>query len=611
MMAYVEAYCAPATQRHHDEGDKCKVQPPGPMLVTDPSDKARVLANCIEWDSDGTAICIRCQETLMSTVVPLFFHTTKKFKSFTRKLYRWGFRLVKANLPTWPDSMRSKGSIERGKKRQTDQAGFRQEHTSKRQYNEWHMQCNKNTDRTLSKSRTAEPHGLLIFANSSFLRDDRVRINDMTSHSAATVAKLHSPDERHYQDCQGMYHIREVRPWSDAHRINSVQGGLYCGNQNDHSLSPPRKMQRTQPSGKMAAAAKASPITMPIHPAAFEMVLNGASTVDWIHGTIHRQCPTSQRPFQGRERLSAQPLGGTVAAFPPVAGLPAQIQSLLSIETQQLQGGLPDCQGTSLAPPFMTTSPRAQSRHPQRCSSVPTEHTPAVPIGSTVDPFWTSFSDLWTPQNRRCNRGLSPLSGTLAVPFGPATAFPSIATSGGFVLRFDKIESPTISMDDTILPAPFAAAAAAAVATTTTTTTTGTGTTTNPITAMRAGAILDQRNTPRSLCLAARTLEQLQRQEMLSSLSYSSDDRKRRNRIFQDGFHGAAPPSECFGMNTLTPFIPSTHGQSHVVPKSSTSSVFSTDSLSLGHLIGMSTGMSRPVAASHPDPLDRPNPTFV
>lgn len=50
---------------------------------------------CISWTRDGKAFIIRNREELVSNYVPRIFHIHKaKFASFTRKLYRWGFRQV-------------------------------------------------------------------------------------------------------------------------------------------------------------------------------------------------------------------------------------------------------------------------------------------------------------------------------------------------------------------------------------------------------------------------------------------------------------------------------------------------------------------------------------
>jgi hypothetical protein len=50
---------------------------------------------CISWTRDGKAFIIRNREELVNNYVPRIFHIHKaKFASFTRKLYRWGFRQV-------------------------------------------------------------------------------------------------------------------------------------------------------------------------------------------------------------------------------------------------------------------------------------------------------------------------------------------------------------------------------------------------------------------------------------------------------------------------------------------------------------------------------------
>lgn len=48
---------------------------------------------CIGWLDDGQSIIVRNPDKLTDDVLPLFFKQTK-FSSFTRKLYRWGFRQV-------------------------------------------------------------------------------------------------------------------------------------------------------------------------------------------------------------------------------------------------------------------------------------------------------------------------------------------------------------------------------------------------------------------------------------------------------------------------------------------------------------------------------------
>lgn len=50
----------------------------------------------ISWTLEGRAIVIRQREQLLRNWLPMFFRQGK-FESFTRKLYRWGFRQV--NLP--------------------------------------------------------------------------------------------------------------------------------------------------------------------------------------------------------------------------------------------------------------------------------------------------------------------------------------------------------------------------------------------------------------------------------------------------------------------------------------------------------------------------------
>jgi HSF-type DNA-binding len=55
--------------------------------------------DCIGWVLDGTSFVVQDVDRLCSTWLPMFFGQTK-FSSFTRKLYRWGFRKINvASIP--------------------------------------------------------------------------------------------------------------------------------------------------------------------------------------------------------------------------------------------------------------------------------------------------------------------------------------------------------------------------------------------------------------------------------------------------------------------------------------------------------------------------------
>ena len=51
-------------------------------------------APCIRWETNGLAFNIHDPDKLTKCLIPLFFPQQTKFRSFTRKLYRWGFRRV-------------------------------------------------------------------------------------------------------------------------------------------------------------------------------------------------------------------------------------------------------------------------------------------------------------------------------------------------------------------------------------------------------------------------------------------------------------------------------------------------------------------------------------
>ena len=52
---------------------------------------------CIQWCEDGKSFIIRNPDDFTRQVVPKFFKATK-FSSFTRKLYRWGFRQINRGI---------------------------------------------------------------------------------------------------------------------------------------------------------------------------------------------------------------------------------------------------------------------------------------------------------------------------------------------------------------------------------------------------------------------------------------------------------------------------------------------------------------------------------
>jgi hypothetical protein len=49
--------------------------------------------DCISWTRDGHSFIIRNRNEFVGKLLPLFFREAK-FSSFTRKLYRWGFRQI-------------------------------------------------------------------------------------------------------------------------------------------------------------------------------------------------------------------------------------------------------------------------------------------------------------------------------------------------------------------------------------------------------------------------------------------------------------------------------------------------------------------------------------
>jgi hypothetical protein len=58
----------------------------------------------VAWMPDGKSFVIRSKEKLVSDLLPQFFRQGK-FSSFTRKLYRWGFRQVNMQRDRQPQAM--------------------------------------------------------------------------------------------------------------------------------------------------------------------------------------------------------------------------------------------------------------------------------------------------------------------------------------------------------------------------------------------------------------------------------------------------------------------------------------------------------------------------
>ena len=54
-------------------------------------------AAAVSWILDGRAFIIRSKDDLVKDLLPMFFRQSK-FASFTRKLYRWGFRQVSVSV---------------------------------------------------------------------------------------------------------------------------------------------------------------------------------------------------------------------------------------------------------------------------------------------------------------------------------------------------------------------------------------------------------------------------------------------------------------------------------------------------------------------------------
>jgi len=53
----------------------------------------------LEWSTNGRAFCIHSPQAVEQDVLPLYFPSTKKYSSLTRKLNRWGFRRTTPTPP--------------------------------------------------------------------------------------------------------------------------------------------------------------------------------------------------------------------------------------------------------------------------------------------------------------------------------------------------------------------------------------------------------------------------------------------------------------------------------------------------------------------------------
>lgn len=52
---------------------------------------------CVAWRADGASVVIRHPKTFTRDVIPRFFKPCR-FESFTRKLYRWGFKFLRRGV---------------------------------------------------------------------------------------------------------------------------------------------------------------------------------------------------------------------------------------------------------------------------------------------------------------------------------------------------------------------------------------------------------------------------------------------------------------------------------------------------------------------------------
>lgn len=81
----------------HKKHDAALTFPEKLMAMMQFADKQDHESFCIAWLPDGLSFVIRNPDEFTRTVVVKFFKATK-FSSFTRKLYRWGFRQVNRGI---------------------------------------------------------------------------------------------------------------------------------------------------------------------------------------------------------------------------------------------------------------------------------------------------------------------------------------------------------------------------------------------------------------------------------------------------------------------------------------------------------------------------------
>jgi len=81
----------------HKKPDAAFTFPEKLMQMMRLAEKEDIETFCIAWLEDGKSFVIRDPEEFTNSVVPKFFKATK-FTSFTRKLYRWGFRQVNRGI---------------------------------------------------------------------------------------------------------------------------------------------------------------------------------------------------------------------------------------------------------------------------------------------------------------------------------------------------------------------------------------------------------------------------------------------------------------------------------------------------------------------------------
>ena len=138
---------------------------------------------CVAWKHDGKAFTINDKDNLTKHLLPMFFQQESKFVSFTRKLYRWGFRRVNYlgfDTSVLPENRLAATSLDSSL--ETTNKGVSVASPLSREPQRTHT-CQK--EETSSQEGTEQ----IVFSHTLFNRKNRQAIQKMRSVTAEVTRK--------------------------------------------------------------------------------------------------------------------------------------------------------------------------------------------------------------------------------------------------------------------------------------------------------------------------------------------------------------------------------------------------------------------------------------